>query len=161
MITKCILIYALLVNNFGYGVADEVMDLTDCDNYVPETCYQYATLLVEHFDEKNIETAAEVYPDWICRFYCDKNISNLDKLKTLAEQGKCELIVPDSPIFEMYWRYFAADDPNVSSVIFRDTDSLVNFREKAAFFAIYKVYYVFLRNFQLIENRKKRIIPFY
>ena len=55
MITKCILIYALLVNNFGYGVADKVIDLTDCDNYVPETCYQYATLLVEHFEEKNIE----------------------------------------------------------------------------------------------------------
>ena len=60
MITKCILIYALLVNNFGFSVADEVIDLTDCDNYVPETCYQYATLLVEHFDEKNIETAVKV-----------------------------------------------------------------------------------------------------
>ena len=60
MITKCILIYALLVNNFGYGVADEVIDLTDCDSYVPETCYQYATLLVEHFDVKNIETAVKV-----------------------------------------------------------------------------------------------------
>ena len=57
MITKCILIYALLVNNFGFSVADKVMDLTDCDNYIPETCYQYATLLIEHFDEKNIETA--------------------------------------------------------------------------------------------------------
>ena len=29
MITKCILIYALLVNNFGYGVADEVINLND------------------------------------------------------------------------------------------------------------------------------------
>ena len=36
------------------------MDLTDCDNYVPETCFEYATLLVEHFDEKNIETAVKV-----------------------------------------------------------------------------------------------------
>ena len=60
MITNCILIYALLVNNFGYGVADEVIDITDCDNYIPETCYQYATLLVEHFEEKNIETAVKV-----------------------------------------------------------------------------------------------------
>ena len=33
MITKCILL-RLLVNNFGYGVADEVINLTDCDNYV-------------------------------------------------------------------------------------------------------------------------------
>lgn len=31
--------------------------------------------------EKNIEAAVEVYPDWICRFYCHKDISNLEKLK--------------------------------------------------------------------------------
>ena len=82
--------------------------------------------------EKNIDVASKVYPDWTCRFYCDKNISNLDKLKALAEEGKCEVVVVDSPIFQMYWRYFAADDPNVSAVIFRDTDSLVNYREKSA-----------------------------
>lgn len=81
---------------------------------------------------KNVEVAREVYPDWICRFYCSSEVSNLDELKTLASQGKCELIVLESEIFPMYWRYFASDDENVSYVIFRDTDSLVNFREQAA-----------------------------
>ena len=82
--------------------------------------------------EKNIEQAKKIYPDWICRFYCDENISNIEKLKSLAEKGECEVIIPKTQIFQMYWRYFAADDPDISAVIFRDTDSLVNVREKAA-----------------------------
>lgn len=82
--------------------------------------------------ERNIDIAKEIYPDWICRFYCSKDISNLENLKRFAEQGLCEVIVVDSPIFPMYWRYFAADDPNISYVSFRDTDSLVNYRELAA-----------------------------
>lgn len=82
--------------------------------------------------EKNIDAASKIYPDWICRFYCHKDISNLEKLKHLSFQNKCEIVVVDSPIPPMYWRYFAADDPSVSSVIFRDTDSVVNSREKAA-----------------------------
>lgn len=60
MITKCIMAFALLVNNFGFSVANEVIDLTDCDQYVPESCYQYATLLVENFDEENIENAVKI-----------------------------------------------------------------------------------------------------
>jgi hypothetical protein len=63
LITKCILLYALLLNNFAIGITPSIDDfeqLKDCDNYVPETCYQYATLLVEHFDEKNIQTAVKV-----------------------------------------------------------------------------------------------------
>jgi GT2 family glycosyltransferase len=82
--------------------------------------------------EKNIEEAKKIYPGWICRFYCDENISNIEKLKSLAQKGECEVIIPQTPIFQMYWRYFAADDPDVSAVIFRDTDSLVNYREQAA-----------------------------
>ena len=63
MITKCILLYALIINNFATGLTPSIDDfeqLKDCNNYVPETCYQYATLLVEHFDKKNIETAVKV-----------------------------------------------------------------------------------------------------
>lgn len=81
---------------------------------------------------KNIEVAKEVYPDWICRFYCSAEIPNLEELKKLAKQGECEVFVLESKIFPMYWRYFAANDESIQRVIFRDTDSLVNFREQAA-----------------------------
>jgi hypothetical protein len=82
--------------------------------------------------EKNIDIAKDIYPGWICRFYCQNGIKNLEELKRRADLGECEVIVLDSPIFPMYWRYFAADDPNITNLIIRDTDSLVNYREMYA-----------------------------
>ena len=78
--------------------------------------------------EKNVEIAKKIYPDWVCRFYCSKEISNIEKLKSLD----CEVLVVDTKIPEMFWRFFTADDPSVSAFISRDTDSVVNSREKAA-----------------------------
>ena len=78
--------------------------------------------------EKNVELAKEIYPDWVCRFYCGPEVPNLEKLKSLD----CEVLVVESKIPPMYWRFFAVDDPGVSVFISRDTDSLVNSREKAA-----------------------------
>ena len=60
MITKCILAYVMILSNFGSSNANEIMDLTDCDQYIPDSCYEYATLLVEHFDEENIENAVKI-----------------------------------------------------------------------------------------------------
>ena len=60
MITNCILIYALFINSFGFAVADQYYEMSDCNDYIPENCLQYAPLLVEHFDEENIETAVKV-----------------------------------------------------------------------------------------------------
>jgi hypothetical protein len=82
--------------------------------------------------EKNIEEAKEIYPDYICRFYCTKDVPNLEKLKSLAESGECELIIPDLPSPPVFWRILACDDPNVDICLQRDCDSIVNCREKAA-----------------------------
>lgn len=82
--------------------------------------------------EKNIQEAKEVYPDYICRFYCTKDVPNLEKLKNLAESGECELIVPDLTSPPVFWRILACDDPNVDVCLQRDCDSIVNYREKAA-----------------------------
>jgi len=60
MIIKCILAYVMILSNFGSSNATEIMDLTDCDQYIPDSCYEYATLLVEHFDEENIENAVKI-----------------------------------------------------------------------------------------------------
>lgn len=77
---------------------------------------------------RNIEFAEKYYPGWICRFYCSQEVSNLEDL---AEKN-CELLVLESKIPPMYWRFFAVADPNASAVIVRDADSLVNPREAAA-----------------------------
>jgi len=78
--------------------------------------------------ERNYKEAKVIYPGWTCRFYCCPKIKNL---QSLIDSG-AEVFVVDSKIPPMYWRYFAADEPNASVAIFRDTDSLVNVREKAA-----------------------------
>ena len=82
--------------------------------------------------ENNIKVAKKLMPDWTCRFYCRADVPNLDKLKTFAELGLCEVFVLDSEIYPMYWRYFAADDPTISYVSFRDCDSIIDNREVAA-----------------------------
>ena len=79
--------------------------------------------------ETNIDEAEKVYPDWICRFYCTKDIKNLE---ALLKDKRCEVVVLDSPIWPMYWRFFVVDDPMVDVMISRDSDSIVGEKEKTA-----------------------------
>lgn len=76
----------------------------------------------------NIDYAKKYYPGWTCRFYCDEKVDNLEELC----ESDCEVLILESKIPPMFWRFFTADDPNVSAMICRDTDSLVNPREAAA-----------------------------
>ena len=78
--------------------------------------------------ELNIKEAKEIYPDYICRFYCAKDVPNLEVLKSLD----CEVIVPDLDSPPVFWRILACDDPDVDICLQRDCDSIVNSREKAA-----------------------------
>ena len=77
---------------------------------------------------RNVEFAKKHYPDWFCRFYCSKDAQNLEALSSLD----CEILIIESKIPPMYWRFFAAADPAVKVMISRDCDSLVNSRESAA-----------------------------
>tara|TARA_Y100000593_G_scaffold28757_1_gene57480 strand:+ start:6165 stop:7331 length:1167 start_codon:yes stop_codon:yes gene_type:complete len=79
--------------------------------------------------ESNIDEAKSIYPDWICRFYCTKDIENLN---LLLQDERCEVVVMESKIWPMYWRYFATDDPLVDVMISRDSDSIVGQKEKYA-----------------------------
>jgi len=79
----------------------------------------------------NAIEAQEIYPDWTCRFYCDKKVpqSTLDKLKELQS----EIVQVDTvgSWDGLFWRFWAMDD-SAEAVIIRDTDSVVNTREQAA-----------------------------
>lgn len=81
--------------------------------------------------EKNIIEAQEIYPDWICRFYCKKDVPNLEKLKN-NKNVEIVLIEDDETIPPVYLRFLVADDPNVDVFMIRDCDSIVNYREQAA-----------------------------
>jgi GT2 family glycosyltransferase len=77
---------------------------------------------------KNVDIAKKYYPGWVCRFYCSHELKDLDSLC----RKDCEVLVVDSKIPPMYWRFLTADDPDVDVFISRDTDSLVNPREAGA-----------------------------
>jgi hypothetical protein len=55
--------YAAFMSNFSVGITPEISDLeqiTYCQNNLPANTLQYSTLLVNNFEEKNIETAVKV-----------------------------------------------------------------------------------------------------
>ncbi len=76
---------------------------------------------------ENIELIREIYPGWKCRFYVPENYELIAKLLTEGAQ------VVERPWANPYfWRFLAADDPDIECVIFRDVDSRVNPREEGA-----------------------------
>lgn len=80
---------------------------------------------------KNTEIAKSVYPDWVCRFYYGRK-TDQNCINQLLNKGNTELISvnEDGDWNGMFWRFFAGDSNDV--VIFRDTDSRLNYREKEA-----------------------------
>lgn len=81
--------------------------------------------------EQNIIEAQKIYPDWICRFYCKKDVPNLEKLKN-NKNVEVILIEDNETIPPIYLRFLVADDPEVDIFMIRDCDSIVNYREQAA-----------------------------
>ena len=63
MIKACILLYATLISNFSLGLdptVNEISSLNNCINDLPGKCLTYSNLLVENFDEDNLEIAFKV-----------------------------------------------------------------------------------------------------
>ena len=82
---------------------------------------------------KNAQLANEIYPDWVCRFYIAKCVP-MGIINNLFMMNNTELYVMNDPgdWNGMFWRFYAASDPNVDVMISRDTDSRLTLREKAA-----------------------------
>jgi hypothetical protein len=81
---------------------------------------------------RNALLAQEIYPDWVCKFYCGKSVpeKTVDILKSLSN-----VIVEDMPVDDwtgMFWRFLPASDPAVECMISRDCDSRLTHREKSA-----------------------------
>jgi hypothetical protein len=82
---------------------------------------------------KNAELAAEIYPDWICRFYCNKNVPT-QILQNLIEKSNTEVFIINQNADWKFAtsRFLAISDYSCDYIIFRDTDSRLNLREKHA-----------------------------
>lgn len=82
---------------------------------------------------KNCDLASKIYPDWTCRFYCNKNVPK-NIINSLIEKENTEVvIIEQNPDWKFAAaRFLAISDYSCEYIIFRDTDSRLNFREKSA-----------------------------
>lgn len=79
--------------------------------------------------EKNAKLAAEIYPGWSLRCYCEPHwIEDIQKIGYEAVPRKITI----GPWEGLFWRFEPAIDPTVDRFISRDLDSRLNPREKAA-----------------------------
>ena len=82
---------------------------------------------------KNAELARTIYPGWICRFYVGSSVPSaiINKLSTFSN---VQIVAKEEwgDWRGMYWRFEPASESNVEVMISRDTDSRLNFRERAA-----------------------------
>lgn len=78
---------------------------------------------------KNIEQVKEYFPDWICRFYIDKDC-NQDLIDTIKGDNVEVILVDSKDSFHgMFWRFWASEDENVDIFLSRDCDSRFSNRE--------------------------------
>jgi hypothetical protein len=79
---------------------------------------------------KNIHQAKELYPDWKVVVYHDNSVpqASVGMIKCTG----AKLINMTGQGYGMFWRFHAADLPDCKYVVFRDCDSRLSFREKAA-----------------------------
>lgn len=83
---------------------------------------------------KNADIAADIFPDWTCRYYVSPNVKQIfiDELK---KRNNTEIIFQpqDENWNGMFWRFYAAEDAKNKNdvMISRDVDSLLDKRDKA------------------------------
>ena len=81
---------------------------------------------------RNIEQAKEYFSDWKCRFYIDKD-SRKDLIESInGENVEIVLVESKDSFHGMFWRFWAAEDPEVDIFLSRDCDSRFSIREVEA-----------------------------
>ena len=82
---------------------------------------------------KNADTAEELFPEWICRFYIGKSVPE-NILTQLENKPNVQLVRmnEDGDWSGMFWRFHPCSEDDVDVVLSRDTDSRLTQREKDA-----------------------------
>lgn len=81
---------------------------------------------------ENIKLSKTIYPNFICRFYIDKE--SPEYLKSMIVGDNVETIYMNNKggTIGMFWRFLAAADNDVDIFLSRDTDSRLSIREQSA-----------------------------
>ena len=81
---------------------------------------------------KNAKLSKVIYPEWVSRFYVSNDVDKYI-IDELIKEGAEVILKNDSADWSsMFWRFEAGYDETIDIVIFRDTDSRLNLREKCA-----------------------------
>ena len=83
---------------------------------------------------RNIELIERYLPEFICRFYIDSK-SKASLIESIPENYSVEKVLVESDkedFYGMFWRFWAADDPEVDVMLSRDCDSRIGNREVMA-----------------------------
>jgi len=82
---------------------------------------------------RNAALAADLYPGWTCRFYCDDSVPSA-MIRQLQAFG-VEIVrrpTPKSFYDGLLWRFEVAADPGIARFLVRDCDAVINVRERVA-----------------------------
>lgn len=85
---------------------------------------------------ENTIYAKKVYPEWTTRIYCHQNVP--DKyIMQLINNGAEVFVINDNKAnininWVKLWRFYPCSEKGIDYIIFRDTDSRLSYREKAA-----------------------------
>lgn len=82
---------------------------------------------------KNAIIAEHMFPDFVARFYIGKSVPYW-VTSTLALMPNVQLIVVDGPENHtaMYWRFFAFEDEAYETVVIKDADARLGWRDRVA-----------------------------
>ncbi len=84
---------------------------------------------------ENMKCQSELFPDWICRFYCHTDVDK-SWLLDLSERGAEVIIKYENPVVRhmhapgMFWRFEVLKDKEIERCLVRDTDGRLTQREK-------------------------------
>lgn len=81
---------------------------------------------------ENAKLKRVFYPDWICRFYCDKSVPRniIDELISLGSE--IVFYDPVEDFIRLFWRFSPNSDNTVERFIVRDSDARLTLRESEA-----------------------------
>jgi hypothetical protein len=79
---------------------------------------------------ENCKRAPVVYPGWEVRVYTEPGHPAVGPLRDM--QAAVVEVEPNYGFKGAFWRFYAAEDPEAEAIIFRDSDSRLGLRERAA-----------------------------
>lgn len=82
----------------------------------------------------NVQAAADLLPQWVCRFYVDGSVPAhvLARLKAAGAEVVWMDAAQAQGLSPLMWRFLVVADPQVERFLMRDADSLISTREQAA-----------------------------